>query len=65
MAKDCKMTKEEAGTLTLGKIDLVQGADDDDYHIFVDEKRKLVEEQKTIKKLVKAAPKAVKKVVSF
>ncbi|KAK3824731.1 MAG: hypothetical protein J3Q66DRAFT_325928 [Benniella sp.] len=65
LAKDCKMTKEEAGTMALGKIDLVQGADDDDYHIFVDEKRKLAEEQKTIKKLVKAAPKAAKKVVSF
>ncbi|KAF8983825.1 hypothetical protein BGZ46_009393 [Entomortierella lignicola] len=65
LAKDCKLTKEEVGTLTLGKIDLVQGADDDDFHIFVDEKRKLTEEQKIIKKLVKAPTKAPKKVVSF
>ncbi|KAF9110424.1 hypothetical protein BGX27_006356 [Mortierella sp. AM989] len=65
LAKDCKLTKEEVGTLTLGKIDLVQGADDDDFHIFVDEKRKLTEEQKTMKKMVKAPTKAPKKVVSF
>lgn len=65
LAKDCKLTKEEAGTVALGKIDLVQGADDDDYHIFVDEKRKMTEEQKSIKKMAKAAPKAAKKVVSF
>ncbi|KAG0001279.1 hypothetical protein BGZ79_004860 [Entomortierella chlamydospora] len=65
LAKDCKLTKEEVGTVTLGKIDLVQGADDDDFHIFVDEKRKLAEEQKTIKKMVKAPTKAPKKVVSF
>jgi zinc finger CCHC domain-containing protein 9 len=65
LAKDCTLTKEEVGTVTLGKIDLVQGADDDDFHIFVDEKRKLTEEQKTIKKMVKTAAKPVKKVVSF
>ncbi|KAF9896493.1 hypothetical protein BX616_007334, partial [Lobosporangium transversale] len=53
LAKDCKLTKEEVGTLTVGKIDLVQGADDDDFHIFVDEKRKLTEEQKAIKKIIK------------
>ncbi|KAG0091998.1 hypothetical protein BGZ93_008547 [Podila epicladia] len=65
LAKDCTLTKEEVGTVTLGKIDLVQGADDDDFHIFVDEKRKLTEEQKAIKKMVKAPAKPVKKVVSF
>ncbi|KAI1319860.1 hypothetical protein EDD11_002854 [Mortierella claussenii] len=65
LAKDCKLTKEEVGTVTLGKIDLVQGADDDDFHIFVDEKRKLTEEQKTIKRMIKAPVKAPKKVVSF
>ncbi|KAG0254056.1 hypothetical protein BG011_006000 [Mortierella polycephala] len=65
LAKDCKLTKEEVGTFTLGKIDLVQGADDDDYHIFVDEKRRLTEEQKAVKKMVKATVKAPKKVVSF
>ncbi|KAG0340679.1 hypothetical protein BG004_006323 [Podila humilis] len=65
LAKDCTLTKDEVGTVTLGKIDLVQGADDDDFHIFVDEKRKLGEEQKTIKKMVKAPPKPAKKVVSF
>ncbi|KAG0364094.1 hypothetical protein BC939DRAFT_460189 [Gamsiella multidivaricata] len=65
LAKDCKLTKEDVGTVTLGKIDLVQGADDDDFHIFVDEKRKLVEEQKTIKRMVKPQIKTPKKVVSF
>ncbi|KAF9131590.1 Mitochondrial matrix cochaperone [Mortierella sp. 14UC] len=61
LAKDCTLTKEEVGTVTLGKIDLVQGADDDDFHIFVDEKRRLTEEQKTIKKMVKTPAKPVKK----
>lgn len=65
LARDCKLTKEEVGTVTLGKIDLVQGADDDDFHIFVDEKRRLTEEQKQIKKAVKAPVKVAKKVVSF
>ncbi|KAG0225480.1 hypothetical protein BGW41_004683 [Actinomortierella wolfii] len=65
LAKDCKLTKEEAGVVALGKIDLVQGADDDDYHIFVEEKRKMTEETKVIKKMVKEGPKKVKKVVSF
>ncbi|KAG0279211.1 hypothetical protein BGZ95_001944 [Linnemannia exigua] len=65
LARDCTLTKEEVGTVTLGKIDLVQGADDDDFHIFVDEKRKLTEEQKTIKRMVKAPVKPAKKVVSF
>ncbi|KAK3848150.1 MAG: hypothetical protein J3R72DRAFT_378122 [Linnemannia gamsii] len=65
LARDCTLTKEEVGTFTLGKIDLVQGADDDDFHIFVDEKRKLTEEQKTIKRMVKAPVKPAKKVVSF
>ncbi|KAF9119170.1 hypothetical protein BGX30_004044 [Mortierella sp. GBA39] len=65
LARDCTLTKEEVGTLTLGKIDLVQGADDDDFHIFVDEKRRLTEEQKAVKRMVKAPIKAAKKVVSF
>jgi len=65
LARDCKLTKEEVGTVTLGKIDLVQGADDDDFHIFVDEKRRLIEEQKQIKQAVKAPVKVAKKVVSF
>ncbi|KAF9158956.1 hypothetical protein DFQ26_007086 [Actinomortierella ambigua] len=55
----------EAGVMALGKIDLVQGADDDDYHIFVEEKRKMTEETRVVKKLVKEGPKKVKKVVSF
>ncbi|KAG0252877.1 hypothetical protein DFQ27_007797 [Actinomortierella ambigua] len=58
-------TEQEAGVMALGKIDLVQGADDDDYHIFVEEKRKMTEETRVVKKLVKEGPKKVKKVVSF
>ena len=67
LAKDCKLTKNEAGTTAVGKIDLEQGADDDDYHIFVEEKQKLTEEtqkeKQEEKKNVQEKPK--KKVVKF
>lgn len=53
-------------------INLDQGADDDDYHIFATEKQKIAEEQKKEKKLeaIKkslpaATPKTQKKVVKF
>ncbi|KAI8579210.1 hypothetical protein K450DRAFT_243291 [Umbelopsis ramanniana AG] len=69
LAKDCKMTKEEAGTSVVGKIDLSKGADDDDFHIFVEEKQKLGEEAKVEKELEtfveKRKPQAKKKVVKF
>lgn len=71
-AKDCPVTKEQAGTTAVGMINLDQGADDDDYHIFAETKQKLAEEQKMEKKikaieksLPAAKPKAVKKVVKF
>jgi zinc finger CCHC domain-containing protein 9 len=62
------MTKEEAGT-SVGKIDLSKGADDDDFHIFVEEKQKLGEEAKVEKELEtfveKRKPQAKKKIVKF
>jgi zinc finger CCHC domain-containing protein 9 len=62
------MTKEEAGSV-IGKIDLSKGADDDDFHIFVEEKQKLGEEAKVEKELEtfveKRKPQAKKKVVKF
>ncbi|KAG0172646.1 hypothetical protein DFQ28_003100 [Apophysomyces sp. BC1034] len=61
LAKDCKMTKEQAGTTAVGKIDLDQGADDDDYHIFVNEKQKLADETKKEKKVEAVAPAIIKK----
>lgn len=68
LARDCKMTKEEAGSV-IGKIDLSKGADDDDFHIFVEEKQKLGEEAKVEKELEdfveKRKPQAKKKVVKF
>ncbi|KAI7883131.1 hypothetical protein K492DRAFT_205672 [Lichtheimia hyalospora FSU 10163] len=65
LAKDCKITKEEAGTTAVGKIDLDQGADDDDYHIFVSEKQKLDDQTKVEKKEAQAPPKPKKKIVKF
>ncbi|KAI8068011.1 hypothetical protein BC940DRAFT_300110 [Gongronella butleri] len=69
LAKDCKLTKDEAGVTAVGKIDLDQGADDDDYHIFVKEKTRLEHETKIEKKqfaVQAAAAKAPKKkVVKF
>ncbi|KAI7862287.1 hypothetical protein BDF14DRAFT_1857713 [Spinellus fusiger] len=68
LARDCGVTKEEAGTTLVGKIDLEQGADDDDYHIFVNEKQKAVEEnkeEKKIKKEIKTVLKTSRKVVQF
>jgi zinc finger CCHC domain-containing protein 9 len=70
-AKDCPVTKEQAGTTAVGMINLDQGADDDDYHIFAETKQKLAEEQKKEKKLEaikKSLPAALpqkKKVVKF
>ncbi|KAI8876430.1 hypothetical protein K501DRAFT_52527 [Backusella circina FSU 941] len=51
LAKDCPITKEQAGTTVVGTINLDQGADDDDYHIFVTEKEKLAQDMKKEKKL--------------
>ncbi|CAG8479416.1 4027_t:CDS:2 [Scutellospora calospora] len=45
-AKDCTLKKEEVGTVVVGKSDLQHGADDDDYHIFINEKKKLKKEEK-------------------
>lgn len=45
------MTKEQAGTTAVGMINLDQGADDDDYHIFAETKQKVAEEQKKEKRL--------------
>lgn len=45
------MTKEQAGTTAVGMINLGQGADDDDYHIFAETKQKVAEEQKKEKRL--------------
>jgi zinc finger CCHC domain-containing protein 9 len=71
-AKDCPVTKEQAGTTAVGMINLDQGADDDDYHIFAEEKQKIADEQKKekmIKKqLAQTAPSGLpqkKKVVKF
>ncbi|OZJ03680.1 hypothetical protein BZG36_03537 [Bifiguratus adelaidae] len=41
LAKDCNATKDDIGVDSLGTISLEQGADDDDYHIFVKEKQKV------------------------
>ncbi|GAB5588445.1 hypothetical protein Unana1_03345 [Umbelopsis nana] len=69
LARDCKMTKEEAGTSVVGKIDLSKGADDDDFHIFVEEKQKLGAEAKVEQELEKFVEKrknhVKKKVVKF
>ncbi|CEP08154.1 hypothetical protein [Parasitella parasitica] len=72
-AKDCPVTKEQAGTTAVGMINLDQGADDDDYHIFAETKQKIAEEQKKEKltkkqKLASATPSELpkkKKVVKF
>lgn len=72
-AKDCPVTKEEAGTTAVGMINLDQGADDDDYHIFAEEKQKIAEEKRQEKKMdaiKKSLPAAAstpnkKKVVKF
>jgi zinc finger CCHC domain-containing protein 9 len=45
------VTKEQAGTTAVGMINLDQGADDDDYHIFAETKQKVAEEQKKEKRL--------------
>lgn len=50
-AKDCKITREQAGTTVVGLIDLDQGADDDDFHIFAETKQKVDEEKKRDKKI--------------
>lgn len=69
LAKDCKVTKDQAGTTVVGKIDLDQGADDDDYHIFVTEQRKhteeVAEEKKATVPVVDRRPAQKKKVVKF
>lgn len=65
LAKDCKITKNEAGTTVVGKIDLKQGADDDDYHIFVEEKQKLDQEVKAEKEAAEKPKKPKRKVVKF
>jgi zinc finger CCHC domain-containing protein 9 len=69
LAKDCKVTKDQAGTTVVGKIDLDQGADDDDYHIFVTEQRKhtkeVAEEKKIASPVVDRRPAQKKKVVKF
>jgi zinc finger CCHC domain-containing protein 9 len=69
LARDCKMTKEEAGTSVVGKIDLSQGADDDDFHIFVEEKQKFGQQNKDEKDMEKLIEKrkdnVKKKVVKF
>lgn len=69
LAKDCKMTKEEAGTSVVGKIDLSKGADDDDFHIFVEEKQKLGAEAKVEQDLEKFVEKrknqVKKKIIKF
>lgn len=65
------MTKEEAGTTSVGMINLDQGADDDDYHIFAEEKQKIAEEKRqekkmdAIKKSLPVASPSKKKVVKF
>ncbi|RUP51153.1 hypothetical protein BC936DRAFT_149636 [Jimgerdemannia flammicorona] len=65
LAKDCRVTKEEVGTIVLGKIDLVQGADDDDFHIFVSEKMRAGEEEKVAVSRVRKAVGKKKRVVKF
>ncbi|ORX61585.1 hypothetical protein DM01DRAFT_1332183 [Hesseltinella vesiculosa] len=69
LAKNCALTKDDAGTTAVGKIDLDQGADDDDYHIFVNEKTKLDQEIKVEKKQFAVAATTAKlpkkKVVKF
>ncbi|GAN01286.1 autophagy regulatory protein [Mucor ambiguus] len=52
-AKDCPVTKEQAGTTAVGMINLDQGADDDDYHIFAETKQKIADEQKKEKMIKK------------
>lgn len=64
-AKDCPVTKEQAGTTAVGLISLDQGADDDDYHIFVEEKEKAKQEVKKEKKQEIKQPVTKKKVVKF
>ncbi|KAG0739341.1 hypothetical protein G6F22_009465 [Rhizopus arrhizus] len=66
-AKDCPVTKEQAGTTAVGLISLDQGADDDDYHIFVEEKQKVTDDAKKVKKqeAVVAKQPIKKKVVKF
>ena len=65
LAKDCPVTKEQAGTTAVGLISLDQGADDDDYHIFVEEKEKAKQEAKKEKKQEIKQPVTKKKVVKF
>lgn len=62
--KDCKITKEEVGTTAVGKIDLAQGADDDDFHIFVSEKMKAGEEKKVERLVAKAVESRIGKAVT-
>jgi zinc finger CCHC domain-containing protein 9 len=70
LAKDCPITKEQAGTTVVGTINLDQGADDDDYHIFVTEKEKMsqdLKKEKKIEVIKKSMPElpTKKKIVKF
>lgn len=63
LAKDCKLTKQVVGTIAVGKIDLDQGADDDDFHIFVAEKKKFGDEEEREKRAQLTAKKVEKGVI--
>ncbi|KAJ3286293.1 hypothetical protein HK104_009116 [Borealophlyctis nickersoniae] len=52
LARDCKPAQQEAGVVTLGKIDLAQGGDDDDVFVAL---HKMDDEKKAKKSLKKAA----------
>lgn len=57
LASDCQPTKQD-GTITLGKMDLAQGGDDDDVFLSLD---KMQQEKNTTKPIAKPR----KKVVTF
>lgn len=73
LAKDCSVNVDEDGepladgTTTVGKIDSEQGADDDDYHIFVDKSKNSKKKSECNNKAPVAAvnPPKKKKIVKF